>query len=104
MSKHTPGPWEMATNDSHTGSIATVYCTQPKGAENAEYTDIWSPRWMEGLNPIANARLIAKAPEMYVLLKRLVAGPQPTRELDDTFAGLQALEKDARTLLEELNS
>ena len=68
MSKHTPGPWESARNNSHRGSIATIH-----GCSNKDWVEVWSPNMWgpEEVNE-ANARLIAAAPELLEALKTCV--------------------------------
>jgi hypothetical protein len=62
MSKHTPGPWLIEAQNSHTGAIATVHNTTDV------WVEIWSENWIvTGMGPeeqSANARLIAAAPEL----------------------------------------
>jgi len=73
--KHTPGPWELDTNNYHAGHIATVY-----GTGDGEYTEVWSRRWMDRPNSDANeyetrkadAALIAAAPELLAAIKEAV--------------------------------
>ncbi len=62
-SKHTKGPWNIEMNNSHAGSIATVYgCTDG-------YADVWSENRVDTGMPQeerdANVRLIASAPELH---------------------------------------
>ena len=64
--KHTPGPWELARNDQHAGSIATLY-----GCEGG-YIEVWTTKWPAGVNQEANARLIAAAPELLEALQSIV--------------------------------
>jgi hypothetical protein len=73
MSKHTPGPWQIGNKNQHNASF--VY------AENGEDTvcmvyEIWSHRTVEECKDckgMANARLIAAAPELLVELKKASA-------------------------------
>ena len=69
MSKHTPGPWLIEAQNSHTGAIATVHNTTDV------WVEIWSENWIvTGMGPeeqSANARLIAAAPDLLEALKRL---------------------------------
>ena len=70
MSKHTPGPWLIEAQNSHTGAIATVHNTTDV------WVEIWSENWIvTGMGPeeqSANARLIAAAPDLLEALQRAV--------------------------------
>lgn len=71
MSKHTPGPWLIEAQNSHTGAIATVHNTTDV------WVEIWSENWIvTGMGPeeqSANARLIAAAPELLAALQAVLA-------------------------------
>ena len=67
MSKHTPGPWDFVTL-SIDGSAYTVFAVD----DNAPSKKICFFENPSDLGEqIANARLIAAAPEMYLLLRTL---------------------------------
>ena len=54
--KATEGEWEAEQGNSHTGSIATIFGTEP------EYTDIWSRGWVDGgVRPEGDVRFITTA-------------------------------------------
>jgi len=59
--KHTPGPWRMDRNNTHSGTIATVH-----GCKNADWADIWAPdaSTADEEEQESNARLIAAAPDL----------------------------------------
>lgn len=91
MSKHTPGPWTVGmagqygthnVNIIYAGadnSVATVYgLPMHTKLENIE------PRWTEGL---ANARLIAAAPELLEALQEIANDP-------DSFEVLTQWQRD----------
>lgn len=79
MSPHTPGPWRAALDpdwqrreDEHRVEVACI----PHGCWDA--IDVFGPKAAHHdcdspAQHIANARLIASAPEMYEALKTLVA-------------------------------
>ena len=95
MTAHTPGPWELDTNNYHAGHIATVY-----GTGDGEYTEVWSRRWMDRPNSDANeyetrkadAALIAAAPEMYEALRDLLA-VKPNSDAPEWVAARAAIAK-----------
>lgn len=62
MSKHTPGPWSFAppADKSDPGGLAV------EGKDGAFIADLW------GDNQVADARLIAAAPEMLEALNEAV--------------------------------
>ena len=67
--QHTPGPWLIEAQNSHTGAIATVHNTTDV------WVEIWSENWIvTGMGPeeqSANARLIAAAPDLLRALASL---------------------------------
>lgn len=70
MSKHTPGPWLTDRNNCHVGSIATIHhCL------GNDWVEVWTDKWgdppLDEARQEANARLIAKAPELLEALKAL---------------------------------
>lgn len=76
MSKHTPGPWKLAADGS-----AFVYRLDPQGLVNVFSLSI-TPGWeslhgerTSGDELLANARLIAAAPELLKLLRALADIP-----------------------------
>ena len=70
MSKHTPGPWEAFQNDLGCGVLAT---------KRADVAYCWTrDGWpLDSSRPIsesvANARLIAAAPELLEVLKEIMS-------------------------------
>lgn len=90
--KHTPGPWEVAHNNTHTGEIAVIYHT------THGVTEIWSPNWPDANTQDANARLIAKAwllPEVEDFLRGII-----TRET--YYPGDEEYREEARALLAKI--
>lgn len=70
MSAHTPGPWLIAASDMPNGhEIVTVYPGSPFPWQYI-YTSDRNARPMYS-EAIANARLIAAAPEMLAMLEKL---------------------------------
>lgn len=73
MSKHTPGPWQVYTEDEYDadGRWAFTYVAGVNGGPDNEiifrFDDDYGPQMS------ANARLIAAAPTMYNALKSLLA-------------------------------
>lgn len=68
MSKHTPGPWERTGRLAVYGEgdfVAICSTRYERTADPAEYP--WPSNIQES---VANARLIAAAPEMYEMLER----------------------------------
>jgi hypothetical protein len=66
---HTPSPWSISRNTTHTGTICTVH-----HCEGNDWVDIWSPKWSENEEmQEANARLIAHSPDLLMALKELVS-------------------------------
>ena len=90
MSKHTPGPWLIEAQNSHTGAIATVHNTTDV------WVEIWSENWIvTGMGPeeqSANARLIAAAPDLLEALKEIIAAADGDgwNQLDASFATARA--------------
>ncbi|UNE46497.1 hypothetical protein IHE77_13905 [Serratia ureilytica] len=63
--KGTPGPWEVARNNVHSGRIATIHhCI------GNDWVEVWSPDWPDTEEKQeANARLISAAPELLEALQ-----------------------------------
>jgi len=78
--QHTPGPWPLSeTGDGKRYVIGEGLVSGPKGYEVAEvYSDDCDPA-----EAIANARLIAAAPDLLAALERLV--PADFHEHPDDF-------------------
>ena len=68
MPKWTPGPWELLKNDSK-----MVMASNNGGCVCQTYDNVSSINTDEGIN---NARLIAKAPEMYKALDKVQDGAE----------------------------
>ena len=109
--KHTQGPWEIGSphHDNPNGERYNANCII--GADEAGVCQVYGlplqvtlseaktltdPRWVEGL---ANARLIAAAPELLAALKGLVEAyaaineyPQYTREYAYALAAIAEAE------------
>ena len=76
MSTHAPGPWAIIPQLSPEGDIATVYNT------TEGWVSIHAPGWSKiGDREVAmaNARLIAAAPELLTALRELQANPNDPR-------------------------
>lgn len=64
---HTPGPWELigttliGKTGPHSGAVAIIASPTCKTSGDAKEADCDDPRWDEAM---ANARLIAAAPEL----------------------------------------
>ncbi len=72
MSKHTPGPWQVGTKHHH--NACQVYAADGQDAVCMVY-DIWHHRNVDECKDckgMANARLIASAPELLEALKELL--------------------------------
>jgi hypothetical protein len=83
MSTHAPGPWAIIPRLSPEGDIATVYGT------TEGWVSIHAPGWSnigDRKVAMANARLIAAAPELLEALKRLMGG---TSTLQDAMEANQ---------------
>lgn len=65
MSKHTPGPWEIDTDNGRDGGIA-IGAADPKDGQLFEVATIWGEDSSSAQTPMAqaNARLIAAAPDL----------------------------------------
>lgn len=73
--KPTPGPWLWDEPSNWLGLSARVFTAEPYSVIAEVSIEAWRPR---GIGR-ANARLIAKSPEMFALLQELIdmEGPQP---------------------------
>ena len=95
MSKQfTPGPWRVG--DDATGKPLTVWAAEPGRC----VTSVLDDRLGRDAPPIANARLVAAAPEMYEALTRYIATyadtqthPTPTQEALVILATRSALKR-----------
>lgn len=100
MTKHTPGPWFLPhfarpgvncrcgyvlSDDGRMGAIATVHCSG-EGEDWQKHGD--NPKYAES---VANARLIAAAPDLLAALQSLqsfvavMIGRGPDAEIPDTI-------------------
>lgn len=77
---HTPGPW--------TSDTCYVRSALPE-AGDADIARIYQPLGMKPATRVANAALIAAAPDLLAALKEIVAGDQPN---GGTFSGSQCVE------------
>lgn len=83
MSKHTPGPW--TTHDVHPDVwTRQVWTDECHGSVMIATTG--------GVDKEPNARLIAKAPEMLALLRRLVHPMASDEDVEDARALLATFE------------
>ena len=90
MNQHTPGPWvvSMAVN-----GRTSVYPIVDNEVGSERVADVYCPLNIDGGHIGANARLIAAAPEMLVMMLRLI-----DMYYQPTDCGTQAL-VEARALL-----
>ena len=81
MSKHTPGPWVVARNTPDAG-----YSVRTDGEGSFRWIAAMAGK---GDTDAANARLIAAAPELLAMLKRMIGAAEHGRDglaLDDAKA------------------
>ena len=94
MSQHTPGPWIHNPHPEPQNADRHICVDIPSGFSRViarvKHTDVD--------NALANARLIAKAPEMLSLLRRLTGNPHDgmsvSRVVSDAGALLREIEGD----------
>lgn len=84
MSKHTPGPWHCPKES------ISVFAHVADAAKRKKIADMSSATPVEEQQ--ANAQLIAKAPDMYALLKDAVDTFWPAIEGDDDINGADAVD------------
>ena len=84
MSAHTPGPWTLTTVPTQVGHCHKIGPFPSRNERRPEthacvYVDGLGLRPEDAPELLANARLIAAAPDLLALLKELVdiEGPQP---------------------------
>ena len=104
MSKHTPGPWALESVDTRCGSCHKIGPFPSAGVRSEVHACVYADQMRLGIddrNPVAaellaNARLIAAAPELLEALVQLEeafcsVGPGMTREdREDSRAALIA--------------
>jgi len=93
--QHTPGPWVIVMGLSGHTSVYPIVDGEEIGKERV--ADVYCPLNIEGGHIGANARLIAAAPDMRVMIDRLVTLLAAFNDPDD----MQTLE-DARALLAKI--
>ncbi len=71
--KHTPGPWYMRLSDNATPHIEHGDCLRGEIGMLKNRVCVMPSEIMHDYNSLANARLIAAAPEMLEALKALIA-------------------------------
>jgi hypothetical protein len=92
MSKHTKGPWRLLNKTNQLPSVI--------GPDNKSITSTGNARSRDGYECLANARLIAAAPELLIKVRQLatlikLAGPAlPGNDLGD-------LERETLALIEK---
>ena len=94
MSKHTPGPWQVDENaKGYDTEVAKCIVWGPKGPGYGAiaYTSPHEIPYSDGLQ-IADARLIAAAPDLLAALKRIfcVASVELTGRRDDVLEQARA--------------
>lgn len=92
MSKHSPGPWRRDTTGGMKGDVRAAngrWVALCYGIGNQ--TGCYSEKFTRAVND-ANARLIAAAPEMLALLRRVMASDQ--RVYDEIAALLARIDGD----------
>ena len=85
----TPGPWGISKySPEHKGGSRMIYVASNRQPINSNICIVGSDD-----NPVneANARLIAKAPEMYEALKGAVGFLEATHGLHDAVANIRAI-------------
>jgi hypothetical protein len=102
MSKFTPGPWIYSGPSQHLGDpIGEIYVSQSNGAPyTSESSDVAHINMaaMSEATVLANARLIAAAPEMYELLKEV------NGKVDRDFTGAYELDTSITDLLNRIDN
>ena len=63
MGKHTEGPWEIDSNNTHAGQIATIHGVTDEFGDPA-WLEIWSANWPDAKAQSANAKLMLASPEL----------------------------------------
>ena len=91
MSEYTKGKWEIYA-DTIRVSCRVFRSVRRREVDFADVAIIPSRHGMSEQEALANARLIAAAPEMYELMHRLVRrSPNTTEEVSDTLKGMKIL-------------
>ena len=81
MSKHTPGPWHVETTETRDGAIEAIAVRE--GSAGLFIAAV-EPHDMAYADAIANARLIAAAPDLLAALRRIETEvSKPTGVLTD---------------------
>lgn len=84
MNKHTPGPWHVILSDN-----ATPHVTHEHGSDFTDISDVSSrvcvmpAEITYGYNSLANARLIAAAPELLEALEEMLHSFMCTQNPND---------------------
>jgi hypothetical protein len=96
VAKHTPGPWEVDT-PLDAGDFATIVAMDDGPIVIADLPG--GPLYSEG-EGLANARLIAAAPEMFEVVKRTVTFLNLFEEISEqAFGGWAELRKAAEAVI-----
>ncbi|MEM1297405.1 MAG: hypothetical protein AAGH89_18715 [Verrucomicrobiota bacterium] len=104
MSEHTPGPWEVYCWADHTelaGYPSSVGNSDELGMEQADVCRIDCTEVTKA-EAWANARLIAKSPELFEKLRELFQMTNPLITCDLSEFG--RLRRDVERLLKEVDS
>lgn len=91
MNKHTPGPWNLADSDLPVSQVA-VASEKTFGRKHSTIARVVDPAFvgMSSTEGIANARLIAAAPEMLAALQDIIARLSPLAIHESHFAMTRA--------------
>lgn len=87
--KYTPGPWCLDVEPSDDG---TFFVQTPEGRDGQCIAEVYNQTTPD---TVANARLIAAAPELYEALRSLLAEVEADREAEDPQARTQMEWEDA---------
>ena len=91
MSKHTPGPWGCTYTSNHAHDYRLTKANGHSLPVNEEGNDHSEQR--------ANARLIARAPEMAAEIERLTARVKELEEALERIDRIEVYDEDARETL-----
>lgn len=109
---HTPGPWTVDAANDRDGKVCIYHPPEDGRVLAQAWPDRLAPTFGEAQAiAMANARLIAKAPELFALLDELTKPAVAPASTEDVFTRtarvrreLDELTTDARKLLAEIRS